>query len=275
MRTNEPKFLALLKTEPLRNESGQLFFIEKADSGDYDEAMKSSVNRLKSYLKNWPAFYYFLLYFASTIFFGGLSVKKALKKSFPDENYSDKVILNLGSGPRRHHQEIINIDAHPFLNVDIVADALNLPFRESSVDMVIAESLLEHLPEPQIAVREIMRVLKPGGHVYILIPFLYPFHASPDDFHRWTVSGIRRELKEFEEVDVGMRSGPVSAFLSTLMHLLASVFSLGSEKLYILFVNIFMMLLAPFKIFDWIFFLFPKSIDAAAFIYYLGKKKNG
>jgi SAM-dependent methyltransferase len=273
MKIKDPRLISLLVREPLRKENGQLFFVASAN-GSHEQVLDSGFNKLKTYLKNWPSVYYFLLYFTSTIFFGGLSVKKMLKKLFPHGDLSDKIIINLGSGPRKYCADIINVDLFQFKNVDIVSDIMDLPFQDGSIDLIIVESLLEHVQDSRSAVEEMRRVLKPGGHVYALVPFLYPFHSSPNDFHRWTKAGIIAEFVNFGAVDVGMRSGPITAILSVLMHALATMFSLGSEKLYLFFVNFFMVILAPFKLLDFVFFYLPHSIEAASFIYYLGKK-NG
>jgi SAM-dependent methyltransferase len=51
-----------------------------------------------------------------------------------------------------------------------VADAQALPFRDTSFDRVIATCLLLHLPEPETALAEWRRVVRPGGMVSMLVP---------------------------------------------------------------------------------------------------------
>ena len=133
--------------------------------------------------------------------------------------------------------------------------------------------MLEHLADAKRAVSEIKRVLKNGAYVYGITPFLYPFHSSPNDYYRWTGAGVSELFYGFEVVEIGMRSGPVSAALSILMHILAVLFSFGSKSAYVFLLNVFMVVLSPFKIFDAIFFLFPRSIEAASFLYFLMRKK--
>lgn len=183
------------------------------------------------------------------------------------------IVLNLGSGPRRIHPQVLNIDIVPFSEVDIIANAEKLPFPDNSVDAVLSESLLEHVSDPQAAVMEMTRVLKPGGIIYASTPFLTPFHASPDDFNRWTKSGLRVIFKEYEPVEEGTDGGPWSALLVFLAYWLGSLFSLGSKRLAPFFGLAFMLILGPLKILDFIFARLPAAETVAAQLYFIGRKK--
>ncbi len=59
------------------------------------------------------------------------------------------------------------------------ADAYCLPFPEASFDAVFSHALLEHLAEPVAAVREMLRVLKPGGPLVVCTPDWGGFLFSP------------------------------------------------------------------------------------------------
>ena len=74
----------------------------------------------------------------------------------------------------------------------VFGDAQRLPIASSSVDHVLLLDVLEHLPDPDRCLGEIARVLKPGGAMTIQVPFLYPIHDAPLDFHRWTRFGLRQ-----------------------------------------------------------------------------------
>ena len=73
----------------------------------------------------------------------------------------------------------------------VFGDAQQLPFASSSIDHALLLDVLEHLPDPDRCLGEIARVLKPGGAMTIQVPFLYPIHDAPLDFHRWTRFGLR------------------------------------------------------------------------------------
>ncbi|MCI0401859.1 MAG: class I SAM-dependent methyltransferase [Gammaproteobacteria bacterium] len=73
---------------------------------------------------------------------------------------------------------------------DLFADAQALPLRDVSVDCVVLLDVLEHLPRPEVCMREIRRVLRPGGKLVLQVPFIYPIHDAPLDFYRWTRFGL-------------------------------------------------------------------------------------
>jgi len=81
---------------------------------------------------------------------------------------------------------------------DFLADAHSLPVRSESVDTVLLLEVLEHLKEPDVALREAYRVLKPGGSLVLSVPFLYPLHDEPHDYIRLTIHGLRSKVNYFE-----------------------------------------------------------------------------
>lgn len=73
----------------------------------------------------------------------------------------------------------------------VFGDGQRLPFAAGGFDTVLLLDVLEHLPDPPACLKEIHRVLAPGGRVVVQVPFLYPIHDAPLDFHRWTLHGLR------------------------------------------------------------------------------------
>ena len=114
------------------------------------------------------------------------------------------VVLDIGcadSKPRQYladHAEYVGLDYFDTATEwygtrpSVFGDAQQLPFADASVDHVILLDVLEHIPDPQCSIEEIFRVLKPGGTLTIQVPFMYPIHDAPLDFHRWTRFGLRR-----------------------------------------------------------------------------------
>ena len=120
-------------------------------------------------------------------------------------------VLNLGSGRQSLGAGVVNLDLIVYPEVNIQADAHRLPFPDEAFNAVIALALLEHVDKPWEVVREMERVLKPGGVVYIEAPFLQPYHADPGDYFRYTVAGLREIFSAFKEHRCGVLAGPASA----------------------------------------------------------------
>lgn len=88
---------------------------------------------------------------------------------------------------------------------DIVCDFEQpLPIESKSYDAVLLINVLEHIFEYRQLLGEVARILRLGGTVIIVVPFLFPYHASPDDFHRYTASALTRALSSagFESIRV-------------------------------------------------------------------------
>ncbi len=79
---------------------------------------------------------------------------------------------------------------HP--DLDIIFDVQRpWPFASASFDSLFCCSVLEHVREPWGTLDEFYRVLRPGGHVVLSVPFLYYLHGAPQDYFRFTPFGIR------------------------------------------------------------------------------------
>ena len=97
------------------------------------------------------------------------------------------------------------LDKVPDYHPDIVGDVHDLPLKDASVDAVICIALLEHVEEPHRAMKEIYRVLKPGGYLFVYVPFLYYYHPMPGyygDFYRFTYDGLKYLTRDFKEVEI-------------------------------------------------------------------------
>jgi SAM-dependent methyltransferase len=68
----------------------------------------------------------------------------------------------------------------------------SLPFADGTFDSVLCNAVLEHVEDPVATMRELARVVAPGGHVVAAVPFLQPFHAAPTDHVRFTADGLAR-----------------------------------------------------------------------------------
>jgi SAM-dependent methyltransferase len=86
---------------------------------------------------------------------------------------------------------IETVNLNPKTNPDVLADLeAPLPFADETYTGAILMNVLEHVLEAQQLVRETYRVLKPEGVVYAVVPFLFPIHPCPKDFHRFTSDAL-------------------------------------------------------------------------------------
>ena len=81
---------------------------------------------------------------------------------------------------------------------DQFADMLNLPFLNDSVDNLISLYSLEHVPDPYRACQEMYRVLRVGGRLVLIAPFLLRHHARPD-YYRFSPEGLNLLFDCFKE----------------------------------------------------------------------------
>ena len=72
-----------------------------------------------------------------------------------------------------------------------VAGALeSMPFAGGTFDAVLCNAVLEHVADAERATAELARVVAPGGHVVVAVPFLQPYHPCPGDYQRYTADGL-------------------------------------------------------------------------------------
>lgn len=124
------------------------------------------------------------------------------------------VVLNVGAGGRtakviepvraRQGFQLISLDIDPARGPDIVADIITYA-PQVRYDVIVMIEVLEHVRQPFDAVRNVHRLLKPGGRLVLSTPFLFPLHDRPMDFFRYTRYGLEELLGEFAQVEVRER----------------------------------------------------------------------
>ena len=77
---------------------------------------------------------------------------------------------------------------------DLQLDMTRLDLDNNSVDALVSVFALEHLYSFDAVFEECKQVLKPKGRFLLVVPFLYYYHAAPDDFFRFTSSALDRLL---------------------------------------------------------------------------------
>jgi SAM-dependent methyltransferase len=142
-------------------------------------------------------------------------------------------VLLIGSGSRGDSVEalfnspVVNlhkIDIYSSDSVDIIADAHYLPFASGIFDGVWIQAVIEHLVDPNLAVKEIHRVMKPAGVIYAETPFMQQIHEGAYDFTRFTISGHRYLFKDFKQVAIGSIGSPGLASWWSIRYLFLGIF---------------------------------------------------
>lgn len=170
-----------------------------------------------------------------------------------DELYADPM-LNL-----------LSFDIYGSDAVQFIGDAHSIPLRDSSVDAVIVQAVLEHVLEPWRVVERIHRVLKDDGLVYAETPFMQQVHEGPYDFTRFSESGHRYLFKKFACLDSGLAGGTGTQLWWTIEAVLAGLFRSVRMGRY------------GMALFSWVRYLdrlIPTafSIDNASGSFFLGRK---
>lgn len=156
--------------------------------------------------------------------------------------------------------------------VDVFCDAHDIPFMDQTFDGVITTAVLEHVMYPERVAAEMARVLRPDGLIYSELPFMQQVHEGAYDFTRYTLSGHRRLLNAFSEIEVGMVAGPATALVWAIENL---ALALAPNSLRRASKAIVRLLLGWVKYLDWFLKHRPQAMDGASCTYFLGRRRHG
>jgi SAM-dependent methyltransferase len=86
----------------------------------------------------------------------------------------------------------IGLDLEPGPGVDVVGDLSSdlCGLEPESFALVICCSVLEHVKRPWAMAANIERLVEPGGMVYVAVPWVWRYHAYPEDYYRFSHRGI-------------------------------------------------------------------------------------
>jgi SAM-dependent methyltransferase len=95
------------------------------------------------------------------------------------------------------------------LKPDFTWNGIIMPFENCKFDCAFGTEVLEHCPKPEIVLKEVNRVLKPGGVFFFTVPFLWPLHEVPYDEFRYTPFSIKRLLEDsgFQDIEITATGG--------------------------------------------------------------------
>jgi len=114
-------------------------------------------------------------------------------RAFLESLGPERWVLDAGAGLRRWPtKNVINMEIYDYPSTDVLAIGQELPFADNTFDGVLSLAVLEHVDDPFLCARELLRVLKPGGKAMIVIPFLQAEHGYPSHFFNATRFGVRK-----------------------------------------------------------------------------------
>jgi SAM-dependent methyltransferase len=102
-------------------------------------------------------------------------------------------VLDAGAGLRKFPvKNVINMEIYDYPSTDILAIGQDLPFANDVFDAVLSLAVLEHVDDPFRCSSELIRVLKPGGRLFVCIPFLQAEHGYPSHYFNATRFGVQK-----------------------------------------------------------------------------------
>ena len=122
-----------------------------------------------------------------------ISLTRALQYEFFAAQMLKGKVLDVGGGNKVGYRDLLKCDVYDAVNINPAAEptwvvqvAQPFPCADASYDIVLSMNTFEHVFDVQFILKEMFRVVKPGGGLAVAVPFLYPIHADPDDFFRPT-----------------------------------------------------------------------------------------
>jgi SAM-dependent methyltransferase len=83
-----------------------------------------------------------------------------------------------------------------YSRLDVIADLERFPLGSGSARVVLNTQVLEHVPEPSRVVKELHRILVPGGELFLTAPQGWCEHQAPHDYYRFTRFALEELLRD-------------------------------------------------------------------------------
>ena len=140
-----------------------------------------------------------------------VSIMRTLMNQIIESIKFEGKLLDLGGGANCNYREILDYTDYTSVNIDaeICPDFLvnineKIPIKDKSFDICLMFNVLEHIYDWHFIFGEVRRLLKENGKIYLIIPFIYPIHAAPNDYVRVTSSYIEKFLdkSQFNNINV-------------------------------------------------------------------------
>lgn len=144
-----------------------------------------------------------------------LCAKETIARMLTDEHILPCIekltgnVLEIGSTSHRqlYKSTAVNADKYILSNFFpeknmMKIDVQNIDFEDNSLDGIVCLNVLEHVVDPVVSVKECYRVLKKGGVLLLTVPFMFPVHAAPSDYHRFTPYQLELMTVDFSCIEI-------------------------------------------------------------------------
>ncbi len=112
-----------------------------------------------------------------------------------------------------HASAYLKLDILSRKEIHVLGFGERLPFKENSFDVVMCTQVLEHVNQPFEVVREIRRVLKPQGKVFLSTHGVWKEHNAPSDNWRFAPAGFKELFKGFSAAQIIPQGGSLLALM--------------------------------------------------------------
>jgi SAM-dependent methyltransferase len=104
-------------------------------------------------------------------------------------------VLDVGAGPGQYRELFAHCEYRTqdfgqepgtigrYTKLDYESDITAIPVESASFDAILCTEVIEHVPDPVAAVREMARILKPGGRIFLTAPLASFLHQEPYQFY--------------------------------------------------------------------------------------------
>jgi len=150
-----------------------------------------------------------------------IMLDKDIKKQF--KRLKPGIVLDVGSWDSPYKKYIpytryLRLDIDDTTKPDVVSDVHEIKCKSDVFNTVIATEVLEHLYEPQRAINELYRILKPGGVCIASTRFIYPYHPVPKDYYRYTWDSLKYLFRNFSHVEIYSHGGKIHVIWQLINH---------------------------------------------------------
>ncbi len=220
--------------------------------------------------------------FINPFYFVRLSIYKGIKRN---AGYLAGELLDFGCGSKAYKdlftvKKYIGLDVeqsgHPHTqeSIDVFYDGRDIPFPDASFDSCFSSQVFEHVFDLEYSLKEINRILKPGGKCLFVVPFVWDEHEIPYDFARYSSFGLKYLLEKHNFAITKHEKD--SHFFEVLIQLwclyIYNLFHTKSNNLNLLFTLIF---ISPFNILGKLLsFIAPRNMGLYHNNIFLVEKKS-